>query len=384
MERANAPSAWAMPMTQHFLHSKDARSFAKRINRLTNDEAEQMLASARWGAEDKQGCPSCGLFRRHYRRAKTRRWRCAGCSHEFSVTSGTPFHGRKLPFIDMILLFAAFENGAKSQSLLEASRRVGCTPKTVQVFFGKIREWMVQSMDLRPLVGTVHMDGGYFCGKPRKPNRRIKMPEDALKVRFGRKAPKNPRQPWVEAGMTYQNWCKRAHKRVVISLCESAGHRKGSGRVMAFVCSAENEAEVTRLARNFLNPDARVMTDESSAYSTLGALVAEHYTVSHAHEFSTAEGVSDNMCETFFSRFRRSEYGTLHGFRPKYLQDYACEFVWRENNRRQAQDTRFQALLMGVMTSSVSKWWAGYWQGRNRRGELGLDYFLTRFGLRSD
>ncbi|MFK2931907.1 IS1595 family transposase [Dyella agri] len=367
-------------MTQHYLHSKESRNFARKINSLTNDEAEQWLASARWGATDKQGCPACGLFRKHYRRAKTRRWRCASCSREFSVTSGTPFHGRKLPFVDMIRLFAAFENGAKGQSLLEASRRVGCTPKTAQVFFGKIREWMVHAMDLCPLGGafTVHMDGGYFGGKPRKPNRRARIPRRALEVRFGKKAPKNQNQPWIEAGMTYQNWCKRARKRVVISLCESAGHRMGSGRVMAFVCSGENEAEVTRLAKNFLSPDARVMTDESSAYSTLGALVAEHYTVSHANEFSTSEGVSDNMCETLFSRFRRSEYGTLHGFRPKYLQDYTCEFVWRENHRKHAQDKRFRILMIGMMTAPTSRWWAGYWQGRCRREEIGLDYFLAR------
>jgi hypothetical protein len=130
--------------------------------------------------------------------------------------------------------------------------------------------------------------------------------------------------------------------------------------------------------RTFWLIDARVMTDESSAYSIVSAFTAEHYSVSHAYEFSTPEGVSDNMCETLFSRFRRSEYGTLHGFRPKYLQDYACEFVWRENHRRHAQDERFRLLMMGLMTSPVSRWWAGYWQGRHRQGEIGLDYFLSR------
>ena len=224
----------------------------------------------------------------------------------------------------------------------------------------------------------MHIDGGYFGGKPRKPNRRTRMPKDALKVRFGRQAPKDASRPWIEAGMTYRNWCKRANKRVVISLCESAGQRMGSHRTMALVCAGENEAEIARLVKNFIRPEARVMTDENSAYNIVSALTAEHYVVSHAREFSTPEGVSDNMCETFFSRFRRSEYGTLHGFRPKYLQDYACEFVWRENHRRHAQEERLRLLMMGLMTAPVSRWWAGYWQGRHRLGELGLDYFLGR------
>jgi hypothetical protein len=40
------------------------------------------------------------------------------------------------------------------------------------------------------------------------------------------------------------------------------------------------------------------MTDENGAYNELGAYVEQHYTVSHTYEYSTSEGVSDNMCET--------------------------------------------------------------------------------------
>jgi len=375
----------AFSMTQHYLHAKGSRNFARKINRITDDQAEQWLAMARWGSADQQGCPACGLFRKHYRRVRRRRWRCADaeCAHEFSVTSGTSLHGTKLVLRDIIWLFSAFENGAKGKALLEATRRVGCTPKTAQVFFGKIREWMINTMDLRPLRGVVHIDGGYFGGKPRKPNRRVKMPKDALKVRFGKKAPTDSRKPWIEAGMTYRNWCKRAHKRVVISLCESAGSGLGSRRAMAFVCAAENETEVRRLVEQFVMPDAIVMTDENGAYSKLSAYIREHYAVSHAYEYSSAEGVSDNMCETFFSRFRRSEYGVLHGFRPKYLQDYACEFVWRQNHRRLGQEDRFRRLLDGSMTATKSTWWRGYWQGNHRVGELNLDYFLEKIKFKS-
>lgn len=363
-------------MAQHFLHSRESRNFSRIARRVSEDEAEAWFAVARWGSSEKQGCPRCATFRRHYRRP-ARRWRCAECKHEFSVTSGTALHGHKLSFRDMIDMILAFENGSKGESLLEVSRRVGCTPKTAQVFFGKLRETLIHTMDLSPLSGIVHVDGGYFGGKPRKPNRKRKMPRDALKVRFGKKAPNDPTKPWIEAGMTYKNWCKRANKRVVISICESAGHRQGSRRVMAFVCRSENEADVQRISEHFIAKGSVVMTDESNAYTLLGAH-HDHYTVSHAHEFSTSEGVSDNMCETFFSRVRRGEYGTLHGFRPKYLQDYAAEYVWRENFRRRGQADRFHSLLMNLQTARVSAWWCGYWQGRHRTEELGLDYFIAR------
>lgn len=101
-------------------------------------------------------------------------------------------------------------------------------------------------------------------------------------------------------------------------------------------------------------------------------------TVQHSKEYSTSEGVNNNMAETWNSRMRRNEYGVSHGFRPKYLQDFACEFVWRENLRRASQKERMHHLIQGMMRASRSVWWTGYWQGRHRKGELGLDYFIGR------
>lgn len=362
-------------MAQHTLHSKEARAFARLAHELTEEAAELLLAEARWGCTHKQGCPRCGLFRKHYRRAKRRQWRCAGCSHEFSVTSGTKLDSRKLSFRRLVLAYLLFDNKAKGTPLLLLSRDLGITPKTCQVLAGKLREFFVKSMDLRPLEGIVHMDGGYFCGKPRKPNRKIKMPADAIAKRFGRKQIKDASQPWVEAGMTRSNWLRRTQKRVVISVCSSAGHGMGSARTIAFVCKSENANDVARIAKNCIARNAIVMTDESPAYSALAA-THEHYVVSHAHEFSTAEGVSDNMSETFNSRMRRGEYGAFHGFRPKYLQDYAAEFAWRETNRTLSQHTRVMAILQGLLTTGKSDWWRGYWQGHSRSYELGLDFFL--------
>lgn len=366
-------------MAQHYLHSKESRNLARTVNKLTENEAEEWFAVARWGDKEQQACPKCGVFRKHYRRSKSKRWRCAEteCGYEFSVTSRTPFQSHKLSHRDLIQLILVFENGAKSRSLLEASRCLGFTPKTIQANFGKIREWMVRNMDLKRLSGIVHMDGGYFGGKPRKPNRRTKMPKDALKIRFGTKVPKDPEKPWIEAGMTRKNWFKRFDKRVVMSLCESAGHGGGVKRVMAFVCRSESESVAKTLVERFISEDAILMTDEGNGFARLNGMV-EHYTVRHAEEYVTSEGVSDNMCETFYSRMRRSEYGTLHGFRPKYLQDYTCEFVWRHNMRRHSQTDRVDQIISGLMASPPSTWWRGYWQGRHREGEIGLEYFLAR------
>jgi transposase-like protein len=362
-------------MAQHHLHSKEARNFAALARCLTEEAAENLLAEVRWCSKENQGCPWCGTFRKHYRRIKRRRWRCAACNREFSVTTDSPLHDHKLPFKVIVLAALEFANLVKGSAALHLSRQLGLTPKTCQVFTGKIREFFIKHTNLAPLSGIVHMDGAYFCGKPRKPNCKIKMPADAIAKRFGKKKIQNTAQPWIEAGMTRRNWQRQTDKRVVISLCSSAGFKNGSSRTFAFVCRSENMADVKRLAERLVSRDATVMTDESSAYGVLSGMY-DHYVVSHAERFSTPEGVSNNMAETFNSRMRRGEYGAYHGFRPKYLQDYASEFAWRETNRKLSQRDQVLEILRSLLSPGKSNWWRGYWQGNHRTYELGLDYFL--------
>ncbi|WP_243043135.1 IS1595 family transposase [Dyella sedimenti] len=364
-------------MAQHHLHSKEARNFAPFVLRMSENEAENLLAEIRWGSPSMQVCPWCGVMRKHYRKHKRRRWCCADCNRDFSVTSHSLLHGHKLSFKQLVLAALMFANKVKGSTLLLMSRDLGITPKTCQVLAGKIRESFLKNIDLAPLDGIVHMDGGYFCGKPRKPNCRIKMPADAIAKRFGRKKIQNTAKPWIEAGMTRENWERRADKRTVISICSSAGRGNGSARTMAFVCRSENAADVKRIAEKFITPGSIVMTDEGGAYGALSGLW-EHYWVPHAERFSTPEGVSNNMAETFNSRLRRGEYGAFHGFRPKYLQDYAAEFAWRETNRKLSQRDQVLTILRGLLTQGKSEWWRGYWQGHHRKEELGLDYFLNR------
>lgn len=365
-------------MAQHSLHAKESRNYVRTCKALSEEGAEALCAELRWGSATEQACPRCGVFRKHYRRQARRRWRCTECSHEFSVTSGTAFHGRKLSYRQILEMLLIFESGAKGRSLLDVSRLVGCTPKTAQVNFGKIREMLVQQMDLSPLQGTIHMDAVYLGGKPRKTNhRKRRLPPDALKVRFGRKPPDNPNEPWVSAGMTRKNWEKRLNKRAAISLCEAGDPGTGSHRTVAFVCAAEDDASVMTLATHLIGNGSIVMTDECAAYTRMSSL-HEHYTVRHSREWVTYEGVNNNMSETWNSRVRRYEYGVGHGFRPKYVQDYVCEFSWRESMRRHGQKERTHDLLTRLLRSPPSAWWRGYWQGRHRSGEIGLSYFLDR------
>ncbi len=61
------------------------------------------------------------------------RWRCSGCRHKFSVTSGTIFHSRKLAIRDYLAVIALFCNRLKGVAALHMARDMNINPKSAFV-----------------------------------------------------------------------------------------------------------------------------------------------------------------------------------------------------------------------------------------------------------
>ena len=115
-------------MSQHFLLSAKARTLSlASVARMAEDEARATFRAIRWAATDGEPvCPTCGCVA-CYEYASRPIFKCKGCGHQFSVTSGTIFASRKLPVRDYLLAIAIFVNGAKGHSRAPAqprSRRV--------------------------------------------------------------------------------------------------------------------------------------------------------------------------------------------------------------------------------------------------------------------
>jgi transposase-like protein len=102
-------------------------------------------------------------------------FKCKGCEHQFSVTSGTIFASHKLPVKDYLLAIAIFVNGVKGHAALQLSRDLDVQYKTAFVLSHKIREALAGEQG-ETVSGTVAVDGAYFGGyvKPSnyKENRR--------------------------------------------------------------------------------------------------------------------------------------------------------------------------------------------------------------------
>ena len=113
-------------MTQHFLKTPAAKSLKlATVLRMTDDQARAVFQKIRWAETDGEPvCPVCGCVESYYL-ATQRRWKCKGCAKQYSLTSGTIFHSRKLEVRNILAAIAIFTNGAKGYSALQLSRDMG-------------------------------------------------------------------------------------------------------------------------------------------------------------------------------------------------------------------------------------------------------------------
>src|SRR5438270_12509854 len=161
---------------QHFLLSAAARTLSvSAIARMPDEEALAKFIEIRWSDNGGQPyCPRCGCLNVIAYRCRPI-WRCKECRRQFSTTSGTLFHSRKLPPRDYLLAIAIFANGAKGHSALQLSRDLDCQYKTAFVLAHKLREAMgseVHNPDQPELSGEVQIDGAYFGGHVKPENRK--------------------------------------------------------------------------------------------------------------------------------------------------------------------------------------------------------------------
>jgi transposase-like protein len=282
----------------------------------------------RWAETDGEPvCPRCGCVE-HYEIATRRRFKCVGCYHQYSVTSGTIFASRKLSYTDLLAAIVIFVNGAKGVSALQVSRDLDVQYKTAFVLSHKLREAMAREQADRQLNGIVEIDGAYFGGYSK--------PENKAEDRKDRR---------LKANLTGKRQC------VVIM-------RERNGRSLPFVVRSEGDA--CPIVRERVGTVATIYADEGSGWDALHA-GWDTRRVNHSVAFMD-DGVCTNQAESYFSRLRRMEVGTHHHIAGPYLAAYAGEASWREDNRRVSNGTQAAMVAGSALASSVSRQWAGYWQ----------------------
>lgn len=316
-------------MSQHFLLSAKARTLSvAKVARMTDDEARQTFRMIRWASTDGEPfCPRCGCVA-CYEYASRPIFKCKGCDHQFSVTSGTIFASRKLAIRDYLLAIALFVNGAKGMSALQLCRDLDVQYKTAFVLAHKLREAMAAEQAGATLSGTVEVDGAYFGGYVRPEN-------------------------WKEDRRDRRLVEHRSGKRRVVVVMREHG-----GRALPFVFRSENESVPTIRAR--VASGTTVHADEAPSWDALHARY-DVRRVNHSITFYD-DGVCTNQAESYFARLRRAEIGTHHRISGRYLGSYAREMAWREDHRRQPNGALLMLVAAAAAGHPVSRQWKGYWQ----------------------
>lgn len=333
-------------MSQHFLLSAKARTLSVlKVMQMNDAEAFTVFKELRWGAGNEVSCPCCGVIGKHVFRRDRKQWRCVDCDHTFSITSGTIFANHKLPLRTYLAAIAVYTNAVKGISALQLGRDLGVQYKTAFVLAHKIRESLMEQRDTSQLSGEVHMDGAYVNGYIR---------------------PKNKKEDRIDRRLAEN---QRPDKRCVFVMRQKF-EEKGLGacKTMTFVLKSENQADVIKLATEYVEKGSTICADESNAYDPLHAKF-DTRRVNHSVEYRAKDGTTNNQAESFFSRFRRMQYGQCHKLGNLYLANYANEAAYREDMRRKPNGAMFQDITKKCAHTKTSRNWCGYWQGNKRQAE---------------
>jgi transposase-like protein len=318
-------------MAQHFLLSAQARTLSlKAIYAAGEDKAYETFRKLRWPETDGAPvCPHCGGLDA-YEITTRRRFKCAACGKQFSVTSGTILAGRKLSFVDLLAAICILTNSAKGISALQLARNINVQHKTAFVLAHKIRESIATETKDMTLDGEVEVDGQYHGGHIR--------PANYAENRVDRRKAE------------YQT----GKRRVVVAF------RQRKGRTRTFV--VKHEGEGVDIAKRIVDRMAVIHADEASHWDAFHEGWRVHR-INHSEAYCD-DGSCTNWAESFFARLRRMVRGQHHFVSPQHLHQYAAHAAWLEDHRRLDNGALAHRAIGLALKQGPSNQWTGYWQRR--------------------
>lgn len=293
------------------------------------DAAVAFIEAQRWDGHPV--CPHCGvvdeakpILTRDGQRGPRYLWRCTACKKQFTVRVGTIFGDSKIPLRHWCFAFWAACSSKKGVSALQIKRQTGLSYKSALYLMHRIRVAMTPDEGHQePLTGTVEVDETYCGGKPRA--RSLKEKEAIW--RAGHTARRMP----------YRD----ANKTPVVAMLQRGGD------VRALVMPTVNARNVKEVLLATVAAEARLMSDESALYTTVGKPFSEHHTVHHTNGEYARGDAHINTAESFFSRLKRQLYGTHHAVSKKHLHRYVSEVAFKHNTRKMDDGARTVVAIQG-------------------------------------
>lgn len=285
--------------------------------RFRNDDAaREHLEAIRW--PNGPICPHCGGIERISKlQGKSHRpglYFCGDCREQFTVTIGTVFERSKIPLHKWVLATHLLCASKKGMSSKQIERMLCVTYKTAWFMTHRIREAMKPAYrgKLGAGGGTVEADETFWGNSKRSKKGR------------------------AYKGRGYE------HKEKIFALVERGGD------VRAFHVPAVNAKTLKPILLAQMAQNANLMTDEASAYTTVGKEFASHGVVKHGKKEYSRGNVHTNTIEGYFSLLKRGLIGTYHHVGAQHLQRYVSEFDFRYNKRDISDTERAEHALRGI------------------------------------
>ncbi len=307
----------------------------------TEAAAYAYLEGMRW--PEKPVCPHCGSINDHYylkpsngvsRKTRTgnvserRVWKCKDCRRQFSVITGTIFHGSKVPLRTWLFVF--FEMCANKNGLAarEIERKYGVAPKTAWFMAHRIREAMKVTAP-EALLGTIVADETYIGGSPGRMNAKTRRrlegwDEEPVQLEPGAARPS-----------------QHTAKTPVVTLIN-----KETGQARSKVVANVDGKTLQKAIADHVNMGrSHLQTDEGKWYGDIGRRFLTHRTVNHSEGQYVRKGASTNQAENYFSQLKRSLDGTHHHVSVEHLPRYLAEFDFRYSTRKISDTERMTRLM---------------------------------------
>ncbi len=286
---------------------KNLRQFQQQF---ANEEAcAEYLTACRW--PDGFSCPRCGQTSA-YALAGRRRWQCASCRYQVSVTAGTVLHNSKTPLTTWFWAAYLMTTDKRGLSALLLQRQLGIGRyETAWMILHKLRRAMVNAAR-EPLRGKVELDETWVGG--------------------------------TQAGLRGSRQLKGRKAALVLVAVERRG--RASGRVRMQVIPDFAGATIREFVSRNVALGATICTDGLKSFDGLPASGYKHVPRSQPTQLRLRQGARSvvPLADRAIGNLKQWLIGTHHGVSRGQLQAYLDEFVFRTNRRREPR-AAFQTLL---------------------------------------
>jgi transposase-like protein len=231
------------------------------------------------------------------------------CRKDYTVMTKSVMERSHAPLTQWAMAFHLYASSKKGFTAMQLQRMLGCEYNTAWFLHHRVMEAMRRGgLAVPPMGGpgkVVEIDEAYHGN-----------------VKNRRPSPQRKGRPFTKGGKV-----GIGGKRAILSLLERGGE------VRSFHVPTADAETVAKIVRENVSKEARIHTDESRLYVTVGSEFAAHETVNHAAKEYARGDVTTNTVEGYFSIFKRGMRGNYQHCAEKNLHRYLAEFDFRYNTK---------------------------------------------------